>query len=178
MNIAFTFKNFEPSDHLKKYAEKRFQKLSRFAPKTDNIELNVALSVDKFRHKIEVQLSGDDLSISAVEQSHDMYASVDMVLDKLEAQLKKHSEKKKDKRKGTGKSPVYSVYSYEIEDNRSKNRVGSETFEPKPMHVEEAIDRLDVVEEEFLVFVNSETEVVNVVYQKKDGSYGVIIPGF
>ncbi len=95
MNIVFSFKNFEPSDHLKKYARRRFEKLGRFLHKDGNVEVSVALSVDKFRHKAEVQFSGDNLNISAVEQSEDMYATVDMIFDKVETQLKKHSEKLK-----------------------------------------------------------------------------------
>lgn len=181
MNIAYTFKNFEPSEHLKKYAARRFEKLARFIPKSDNVELAVNMGVDKFRHKIEVQFSGDYVNISAVEESQDMYASVDMVLDKLESQLKKHHEKMKEKRRN-GKSPVaheVEVFSYETVGSEGNRRiVGVDHFEPKPMHVDEAAEQLAQRDDEFLVFLNAESESVNVLYKRANGSFGLIVPGF
>lgn len=178
MNIAYTFKNFEPSEHLKKYAARRFEKLSRFMHKSDNVELSVNMSVDKFRHKIEVQLVGDNTNITAMEQTQDMYASVDMVLDKLEAQLKKHSEKIKDKRKGGRGSASYDIYNYEtVGSGKNRKIVGRDHFEPKPLHVDEAALRLEQNEDEFMVFLNAETESVNVMYKRSNGTLGLIVPG-
>ncbi|MDL2314392.1 ribosome-associated translation inhibitor RaiA [Desulfovibrio sp. OttesenSCG-928-C14] len=181
MNFAYTFKNFEPSEHLKKYAARRIEKLSRFIPKSDNVEVSVNMAVDKFRHKIEVQFSGDNINISAMEQSQDMYASVDMVLDKLEAQLKKHAEKIKDKRRSSGQSKPegMEVFSYETVGEAGNRRiVGMDHFEPKPMHVDEAAMQLEQRDDEFLVFLNAETEAVNVLYKRSNGSLGLIVPGF
>lgn len=185
MNFAYTFKNFEPSEHLKKYAARRIEKLARFISKSDNVEVSVNMSVDKFRHKIEVQFSGDNINISAVESSQDMYASVDMVLDKLEAQLKKLAEKMKDKRRGangSGKSPVSAeveIFRYEtVGDTGSREIVGVDHFEPKPLFVDEAAMQLQQRDDEFLVFLNAETESVNVLYKRSNGSFGLIVPGF
>ncbi|MDR2050344.1 MAG: ribosome-associated translation inhibitor RaiA [Deltaproteobacteria bacterium] len=178
MNIAYTFRNFDPSEHLKSYAVRRFHKLARFMPKANNIALNVNMAVDKFRHKIEVQVSGDNLNISAVEQSQDMYSSVDMVLEKLEAQLKKHVEKVKDKRRNKAAESEEFVEYSSGRNVTTRKVVERDHFEPKPMHVDEAAMQLEQRDDIFLVFLNAETEQVNVLYKRSNGNLGLISPGF
>jgi len=179
MNISFTFKNFEPSDHLKGYAEKRFEKIAKFVSDTE-ADLQVNLLVDKFRHKADVILNSDRIHISAYEESEDMYATVDMVLDKLEAQLRKMREKQKSRvKKARGNKMVQmSVLSYEdIAPKSAPTIVGTDDYVPKPMSVDEAAMQLDALENEFLVFRNAETEGINVIYKRKNGDYGLIDPG-
>lgn len=181
MNIAMTFKNFEPSDHLRKYANRRFEKLGRFLPRADNAEMTVVLTVDKFRHKADVQLAGDGIAISAVEQSPDMYATVDMVLDKLGVQLKKHVERQKEKRRSLKKvdgaaaaadGPGESVTTAEAEVEGMV--IIEETVEPKPMYSEEAALQLAQRGDDVLVFFNADTGRVNVIHRRKNGNYGLI----
>lgn len=173
MNIAFAFKNFEPSDHLKKYARRRFDKLGRFIHNSENVEMSVNLTVDKFRHKADVQIAGDNFNLSAAEQSEDMYATVDMILDKLEAQIKKHSEKLKEKRRGAGYAEA--VPSAE---GGGKTIIGEDKFVPKPMFLDEAAMQLDQLRDEsFLVYLDAETYKINVIYRRKDGNFGLIDAG-
>ena len=173
MNIAYTFKNFEPSDHLRKYASRRFEKLGRFLQKSENIEMTVNLSVDKFRHKVEVQFAGDNINLSAVEQSEDMYATVDMILDKLEAQIKKQAEKMKEKRRNAG--PAVAVPPTE---GGGRSIIGEDKFEPKPLFLDEAAMQLEqLTDEQFLVYQDAETYRINVLYRRKDGDFGLIDAG-
>lgn len=173
MNIAFAFKNFEPSDHLKKYASRRFEKLGRFMNKTENVEMSVNLAVDKFRHKAEVQIAGDNFNLSAAEQSEDMYATVDMILDKLEAQIKKHAEKQKEKRRSSGQSP-----DLPSSETAERSIIGEDKFVPKPMFLDEAAMQLEqLTDESFLVYLDAETNRVNVLYRRKDGDFGLIDAG-
>ena len=173
MNIAFAFKNFEPSDHLKKYASRRFGKLGRFVSKSETIGMTVNLSVDKFRHKAEVHFVGDSISLSAVEQSEDMYATVDMILDKLEAQIKKHSEKMKEKRRGAPIAPGGASG-----DSGGRSIIGEDKFVAKPMFLDEAAMQLEQLKDEnFLVYLDAETYRVNVLYRRKDGDFGLIDAG-
>jgi len=178
MNIALTFKNFEPSEHLRRYAERRFAKLGRFVHKAENVEMTAVLTVDKFRHKADVQLSGDGVSIAAEEQSPDMYATVDMVLDKLEAQLKKHAERMKEKRRA-GKAVIDSGEGVAFSDGKAAAAplvVVEENIEPKPMFAEEAALQLEQRDEAVLVFLNAETYRVNVMYRNKQGGFSLIDP--
>ena len=177
MNISFTFKNFEPSDHLRKYARRRFEKLGRFVNKSDNVEMTVVLTVDKFRHKADVQFVGDAVSLSAEEHSADMYATVDMVLDKLEAQLKKHAERAKEKRR----SRVASGGDFSLAPDAPGQTtdiplIEEETIEPKPMFAEEAALQLEQRDDSILVFRNADTDRINVIYRRKQGGFGLIDP--
>lgn len=182
MNIAFNFKNFEPSEHLKNYARDRFGKLTKFLSNTDNAELQVNLSVEKFRQMAEVVLSSDNLHISAYQETEDMYSTIDLVLDKLEAQLRKMSEKKKDQRKKAQKKAqsvrMDVIHFEELEGGeRERTIVETDSYEPKPMSVEEAAMQLDSLNYEFLVFTNAQTERMNVIYRRKNNDYGLIDPG-
>ena len=179
MNIAFTFKNFEPSNHLKEYARRRFDKLGRFLLNPEHLEMQVSLSVDNFRHKAEVSLVSDNLNLSAAEQSEDMYATVDLVRDKLKAQIIKRTEKLQAKRKGS-ESLFVLEGSMDPEEAAATERtiIGVDNFVPKPMDLDEAAMQLDALDYEFLVFLNAETERVNVIYRRKNNDFGLIDPVF
>lgn len=181
MNINCTFKNFEPSDHLKKYAATRFDKLEKYVKHTVECELQVTLSVEKFRHMAEVVLYADNIHISAYEESEDMYSTIDMVLDKLEAQLRRMREKVKGKRRqamiGRDVRLDYVSFSDTGGGGRQRTIVEADRYVPKPMSVDEAAEQLETLEYEFLVFTNAETEGVNVIYRRKNGDFGLIDPG-
>ncbi|MBU1399331.1 MAG: ribosome-associated translation inhibitor RaiA, partial [Proteobacteria bacterium] len=91
MQTSVTFKNLDPSDNLKSYVGDKLDKLDKFL---DNpAEATVVLSIEKFRHIAEVNITGDRLNIFGKEETSDMYAAIDMVLDKLEKQIKKSKQK-------------------------------------------------------------------------------------
>lgn len=176
MNIAFTFKQFEPSEHLRKYARRRFEKLGRFLGRNPSVDVQVVLSVEKLRHKAEVQLSGEGMNISAEEASNDMYASIDLINDKLEAQIKKNNSKgrvqrRKLRHEGAAAFPEDAASEEGPEIVHEASKVA-----PKPMSPEEAVMQLVARGYDFLVFVNDETERVNVIHRRQDGDYGLIDP--
>jgi len=179
MNISFAFKNFDPSDHLKEYASSRFEKMAKFIGDTVETDLQVNLSVEKFRHQAEVVLLADNLHISAYEESEDMYSTIDLVLDKLESQLKRMRERHKERRRaGTPRAARMDVISFTDETGRREPTIkGTDNFEPKPMSVDEAAMQLESLKYEFLVFRNAETSRVNVIYRTKNGDFGLIDPG-
>jgi len=179
MNISFAFKNFEPSDHLKEYASSRFEKMAKFIGDTVETDLQINLSVEKFRHQAEVVLFADNLHISAYEESEDMYSTIDLVLDKLESQLKRMRERHKERRRaGTPRAARMDVISFTEESGaREPNIKETDNFEPKPMSIDEAAMQLESLKYEFLVFRNAETSRVNVIYRTKNGDFGLIDPG-
>ncbi|MFZ5426154.1 MAG: ribosome hibernation-promoting factor, HPF/YfiA family [Thermodesulfobacteriota bacterium] len=176
MNIAYNFKNFEPSPGLREYAAKRFDKLTKYMPNSDNAEVTVILSVEKTRQIIDVIIDADAMHISAHERSEDMYSTIDMITDKLEAQMRKMREKMKDRRKDAASPVTMGVVSF-TEEGKVHSIEESDKYNPKPMDVEEAAEQLQALDYEFLVFLNSETERVNVIYKRKNGDYGLIDPG-
>ena len=177
MHIDFTFKNFDPSEHLKKYARRRFEKVGRFLGKHPELTMQVVLTVDKIRQRVEVKLTGEGLNVNATEQSADMYASIDLVSDKLESQVRKSADKGQSNRRKSRDNVNVDIYSYELkEENGIQVVSGTENFAPKPLHMDEAIMQLQQSESEVLVFINAELERINVIYRKKNGEFGIIDP--
>lgn len=177
MNVAFTFKNFEASEHLKKYAQRRFEKLAWFVENKDNLEIHVILSIDRFRQKTEVVLTADNVNISAMEESDDMYSSIDLVQSKLETQLKKHNDKLKEQRRIARNAAHIDVFAYHTEgEGEERSIVGSDQFVAKPLLIDEAALQLENLDYEFLVFLNAETERINVMYRRRNGDFGLIDP--
>jgi ribosomal subunit interface protein len=175
MKLSITFKNFEPSDHLHKYAQRRFDKLGRFLRKSEGIEATAVLSVDKYRHKTDVKLQGEGLTITAVEESPDMYTSLDLVYEKVAAQLKKHMAQRKEKRRAGAPGKAMDVFSFHTEgEPGDRIIVGVDKFEPKPLFDNEAAMQLEQREDEFLVFLNADSENVNVIFRRKNGEFGLI----
>ncbi|MHC1701353.1 MAG: ribosome-associated translation inhibitor RaiA [Humidesulfovibrio sp.] len=179
MNISYAFKNFDPSDHLKEYAASRFEKMGKFIGDTMETELQINLAVEKFRHQAEVILTADSVHISAYEESEDMYSTIDLVLDKLESQLKRMRERHKERRRaGTPRNARMDVISFSDDaGERAPTIKESDLFEPKPMSVDEAAMQLGTLKHEFLVFRHSDTDRVNVLYRTKTGDFGLIDPG-
>ena len=175
MQTSVTFKNLDPSENLKSYVR---NKLDRFDKLLDNPAFaTVVLTVEKFRHIAEININGDRLSIQGKEETQDMYSAIDMVLDKLEKQIKKNKQKtKRNKRasKNTGKKIIEDDSVYD-EDNVAR-LVEIKNIDYKPMDVEEAILQMDVANNSFFVFTNSKTEKVNVLYRRNDGNYSLIQP--
>ncbi len=175
MQTSVTFKNLDPSDHLKSYVG---DKLDRFDKFLDNpAEANVVLAVEKFRHIAEINISGDRLSIIGKEETVDMYSAIDMVLDKLEKQIKKNKEKIRERRSASKKrnrSMPDEVSNLPDEDIERQIKIRN--IEYKPMDIEEAVLQMDLIEDNFLVFTNARSDQINVLYRRRDGHYGLIQP--
>lgn len=177
MHVSFTFKNFEPSEHLRKYARRRMEKLGRFFGKNPALDAQVLMSVDKFRQRVEVQVSGEGLNIAATESSEDMYASIDIVLDKLESQVKKYVSRNKEIHRKSRNNANIDIYTFGIpEEEEERIITDQDLFSPKPMSPDEAAMQLEAKEYEFLTFLNSENDRINVIYRRKNGNLGLIDP--
>jgi len=175
MQTSVTFKNLDPSDNLKSYVG---DKLDRFDKFLDNpAEANVVLAVEKFRHIAEINISGDRLSIIGKEETVDMYSAIDMVLDKLEKQIKKNKAKIRERR-SVAKNRNRSMPDEDITlpDEDIERQIKIRNIEYKPMDVEEAVLQMDLIEDNFLVFTNARSDQINVLYRRRDGHYGLIQP--
>lgn len=173
MNVIISGKNIQVSPALKDHVERRIGKLEKFIPFN---EAQVTLSVEKDRHKVEVTIPINNYLLRGEEETGDMYASVDMVIDKLERQMRKHKTKiSKKNRSETIRNAEPASESYEDSEPRI---VRSKRFLMKPMSAEEAVLQMNLLGHDFYVFSNAETDQVNVVYKRKDGDYGLIEPEF
>ena len=175
MQTSVTFKNLDPSEHLKAYVS---DKLDRFDKFLDNpAEANVVLAVEKFRHIAEINIAGDKLNIIGKEETNDMYSAIDMVLDKLEKQIKKSKQKIRERRsssKNRNRSMIEEADN--LPDDEVERQVKIRNIEYKPMDIEEAVMQMDLIEYNFLVFTNARSDQINVLYRRRDGHYGLIQP--
>jgi putative sigma-54 modulation protein len=125
---------------------------------------------------VEINVSGDKLNINGKEVKNDMYSAIDMVMDKLEKQIKKSKDKIR-KRRTTFKLKAKNIFERNsASDDTSIKEIKIKNIEYKPMDIEEALLQMDLINDNFLVFANSKTDRVNVLYRRKDGHYGLIQP--
>lgn len=175
MRFTITGRNIEVTQGLRKAVEDKLGKLDRFfAPATEAV---VRLSVQKDIQKIEVTIPVKGHIIRAEESSSDMYVSIDLVEEILERQLKKYKNKLIDKKQS---APSFSE-AFLQEDASAEEEiqiVKSKKFAVKPMDPEEACVQMELLGHNFYVFLNADTEEVNVVYKRKGGTYGLIEPEF
>ena len=173
MNINITGRNIEITDGLRNTVTEKLGKLERyFKPETD---VNVTLSVEKERQKIEVTIPVKGRIIRSEQESNDMYVSIDLVEEVIERQLRKYKNKIIDKKQ----SAVNFQKSYIDEDYMESEEieiVRTKRFDIKPMYAEDACVQMELLGHNFFVFMNAETDKVNVVYKRKGNTYGLIEP--
>ena len=173
MKFVIIGRNIEVTPGLKSAVEDKIGKLEKFfTPKT---EVHVALSVEKERQKIEVTIPVKGSIIRSEQVSNDMYVSIDLVEEIIERQLKKYKNKIVDKHQAaTSFSKMYVENDY-VEDDEVKI-VRTKRFDIKPMYPEDACIQMELLGHNFFVFINAETDQVNVVYKRKGDTYGLIEP--
>ena len=173
MQTSVMFKNLDPSDQLKEYVSNKLNRLDKLL---DNpAEAQVVLSVEKFRHYTEIRLTGDRLNVVCREKSNDMPSSIDLALDKLEKQLKKQKAKTKNYRPNKGTESMKDI-NLSLEPYKELPEIRIHPIDYKPMDIEEASMQMELTSDNFLVFTNSRTNLVNVIYRRKDGDLGLIEP--
>ena len=180
MQITVVGRHFDGTEPIKKYADRKLLRLERFSGKIK--EIHVILEVQKFRHIAEISLHLKDIKLMATEESRDMYASIDKAVGNLQKQLSRLTERMKEHRLRRSLRKIYFFGRFFGTPGEPEARQGKKTavikreFQPKPMSVEEACLELDLFKENFLVFRNSDTEAINVIYKRDDGDYGLIVP--
>ena len=172
MQISVTFKNIDASGPLKAYVSEKLNKFDRYLH--NPAEANVVLSVEKHRHLAEITIIGDRLTINGTEETEDMYSAIDMVLDKLEKQIKKGKQKQRGRRAAASRGRSDAAQTHPRDD--AAPRVHMENIEYKPMDTEEALLQMALIDDPFLVFTNARSGRVNVLYRRSDGDYGLIQP--
>ncbi len=172
MRVTVTFRHMESSEPLRKYAEEKTDRLAKYF--FEPIEVHWVLSVEKIRHIADCTIVASGVTTKAQGDTQDMYSAIDMAIDKLDAQAKKHKDKTKG-HKAHNSSASIRYITPGAEGAAARPRVvKKENQFLKPMSVEEAAMQMDVAEKEFLVFTDSLTSNINVIYRLGDGDYGLI----
>ncbi|MCM3162327.1 ribosome hibernation-promoting factor, HPF/YfiA family [Metabacillus litoralis] len=174
--------NIEITPALREYAEKKIGKLERYFEESVDANVNINLKYyNEQESKIEVTIPMTDLVLRAEENHQDMYAAIDLVVNKLERQIRKHKTKVNRKLREQG-APKFVFSNYQPENevqeeiDEQEEVVRTKRFNLKPMDSEEAILQMDMLGHNFFVYTDAKTNKTNVVYKRKDGKYGLIEP--
>jgi len=175
MNFIIVGKNIEVTPGLKSAVEDKIGKLEKyFTPET---EIHVTLSVEKERQKIEVTIPVKGSIIRSEQVSNDMYVSIDLVEEIIERQLKRYKNKLIDQKQSSSYFKKEFIEK-EYMDEEEIKIIRSKKFDIKPMYPEDACIQMELLGHNFFMFLNADTDEVNVVYKRKANSYGLIEPEF
>ena len=183
MNIAIRGQNFELNESIKAYTEEKVNRLERFFDSIDTADVTLKVERNKSienNHRVEITLRANGQVIRAEEATISMYSSIDIVVDKLERQLKKYKQKLYASMRKDKKVPARPATPEPIEIGQGKpgdddiNVVRTKLIPMKPMNPEEAALQLELLGHDFHVFRMPETGHFAVVYRRRDGDYGLI----
>lgn len=197
MQLNITFRNLDSSDALKEYAKEKVERVHKYLDRAGGA--HVVLSLERHLHHADITIQSGAFLLRGREKSEDMYASIDLAMDKIERQLRRYKEKLKNHH---GRERVhhrqdlmnqlrvrYDVVAIpepgegqELLPERGEapapppgpQIIRSNEFLAKPMTVEDAVMQMDLMNNDFLVFTNVTSNEMNVVYRRKDGHYGLI----
>ncbi|OEF99489.1 ribosomal subunit interface protein [Vulcanibacillus modesticaldus] len=181
MNFNIRGENIEVTNALREYVEKKVGRIEKYFDTPPTSDVKVTMKVVKDVHSVEVTILLPGVVLRGEESNEDMYAAIDLVVEKIERQIRKHKTKinRKFRQEGSLKTLFKEEPNNKNEDEEDDIKVvKTKRFNIKPMDVEEAILQMDMLGHSFFVFSNSETEEMNVVYKRKDGRYGLIEPEF
>ena len=170
--------NIEVTPAIREYVEAKVEKVERYFNEDVNATANVNLKVynDK-QTKVEVTIPMKNVTLRAEERNNDMYAAVDLIVDKLERQIRKHKTKVNRKFRDREGAGVYFATATkngaEVEEEEYQV-VRTKQFDLKPMDQEEAILQMNMLGHDFYIFTDAESDATNIVYKRKDGKYGLI----
>lgn len=188
MKLLIQGNNIDVTESIHDYVEEKLEKavkhFQNLATKVD-VHLSVARNARiSNKHKAEVTVYANGTIIRAQEHSENLYASIDLVSDKITRQLRKYKERNLAKKTHTGEKTADAVEEKSVEENLIGDRtpelptevVRMKYFAMPPLSIDEALEQLQLVDHDFFMFKNKETGEINVIYQRNHGGFGVIQP--
>ena len=173
MKISVTFRNGEGENWQKVYAEERIVKLKRYLDMP--AEAHIILSTEKFRSFAEINLSANGWNVNAKEEAKDMHLAIDSCIEKIEKQLKKQKEKVRERKPRSIRHTEEKIGEGEEEEESATNKiVETRKIVLKPMSLEEAIMEIEGSKTRFIIYRDSSSENVSLVYRRDDGNYALI----
>ena len=178
MKISVTFRNAEGEPWQKEYVEERLNKLKKYI---DNpVDARVILSVEKFRNTPEINLMANGLNLNGKEEDKDMHLAIDNAIEKIERQLKKRKEKVRGFKTNPSRSGEFGEESGEDsaaeegEESPDARVVEMRKVVLKPMSIDDAVLEMETTKNRFVIYRDSSTENVNVIYRREDGKFALM----
>ena len=169
MEILIRGNKLEVTDSMKGYVKEKLSKLDKYLV-DQKAKATVLVKIHNYLQKIEVTIPLKTLILRAEEEQEDFYAAVDLVINKLERQIRKNKAKLQKRDKVKKEFNLDDLIPIEDDNDVVKRK----KIEVKPMSSEEAILQMDLLGHDFYMYKDSDTDTVNVVYKRKDGGYGII----
>lgn len=168
MKYTIRGQKLEVTDAIRDYAISKIDKMEKYFENPDEVSVKVVFSIRGREQKVEITINSINFDLRSEVSHSDMYAAIDLAVDKLEQQMRKF------KSKLMSKERVEIVYDDIIDDDVLEEVVKRKIVYLKPMDEEEAIMQMELLGHTFFVFKDIKTEKVNVLYKRLDGAYGVI----
>ena len=173
MKINIHGKKLEVTDSIKQYIESKIGKLDKYFEHPEDITATVVIKIVGRKQVVEVTINTNKIIIRGEVANDDLYASIDLVSDKIERQIRKNKTRM---HKNINKESIRDFkLDYETENiENNEVIVKHKVIETKPMDEEEAILQMELIDHDFFVFKNANTNEFNILYKRSDGNYGII----
>lgn len=173
MKITLRGKNIEITEAIEEKVSEKLSKLDKYFIVSENVEAKVLVRTYPYGQKIEVTIPTEYVLLRAEVVDQDLYNAIDLVIDKLEGQIRKY--KTRLNRKSKDNKLAFNLASIEpLEEEEEDVLVKTKTITPKPMDMEEAIMQMELIGHSFFVYRDTETDAISIVYRRNDGGYGLI----
>ena len=178
MQVTVIGRHIEATEALKQYATERFQRFEKYLPK--NSQATITLSVVKKLHHIaEAMIKSNGMLIQASEETEEMYSSIDLLYEKIERRVRKYKERLTDHKHQTafeGTADATQAATATHPEDRIPQIIKTKRFDLKPMHPDEAVMQMELLDKQFFFFSNASSGQINVIYRRNDGNVGLIEP--
>ena len=173
MKITLRGKNIEITEAIEEKVGEKLSKLDKYFIVSENVEAKVLVRTYPYGQKIEVTIPTEYVLLRAEVVDQDLYNAIDLVIDKLEGQIRKY--KTRLNRKSKDNKLAFNLASIEpLEEEEEDVLVKTKTITPQPMDMEEAIMQMELIGHSFFVYRDTETDAISIVYRRNDGDYGLI----
>ena len=173
MKITLRGKNIEITEAIEEKVSEKLSKLDKYFIVSEDLEAKVLVRTYPYGQKIEVTIPTEYVLLRAEVVDQDLYNAIDLVIDKLEGQIRKY--KTRLNRKSKDNKLAFNLASIEpLEEEEEDVLVKTKTITPKPMDMEEAIMQMELIGHSFFVYRDTETDAISIVYRRNDGDYGLI----
>ena len=173
MKITLRGKNIEITEAIEEKVSEKLSKLDKYFIVSENVEAKVLVRTYPYGQKIEVTIPTEYVLLRAEVVDQDLYNAIDLVIDKLEGQIRKY--KTRLNRKSKDNKLAFNLASIEpLEEEEEDVLVKTKSITPKPMDMEEAIMQMELIGHSFFVYRDTETDAISIVYRRNDGDYGLI----
>jgi putative sigma-54 modulation protein len=180
MELQINGRNMELTERLDEYVRRKVSKLDRYLPTIANARMD--LSYENTRSAGDSQVAqltirGErGVILRAEERTGDMFASIDAVMDKMYRQIARYKGKRRRSRRGAAVEELEFLEEEDIEEEEEREVVRVKRFRIAPMMQEEAIEQMELLGHDFFVFYDADEGGINVLYRRKDGNYGLLMP--